>query len=706
MSAWQPRIEEEIALLGLDVPDKKQNVLTEAIMKELDAILTDFEQTAAKDVKGIVIYSAKPGSFIAGADVREIDGITSSEEGRIKAALGQKILNRISLLPVPSVAAIGGYCLGGGLEMALACTYRVAALDEKIRIGLPETKLGILPGFGGTQRLPLLVGMREALGMILAGKTVDVRKALRIGLLDSAVAPGLLVEEAIRFLRERPRPHRFIPRGFSGLLERAPLRDWILFPKALEQAEKKARGHYPAIPAVVKLMKETAALRPPEDVTGKGLIVAPEGLAREAKAFGKLVVTDVSRNLRHLFFLTEARKKYAPYESEPGVVTYAGVLGAGTMGGGIAWALANAGWDVRLKDIRSEPLLGALKTAEEIGRTSMKRRRMTEAEFRRAMGRIAVGLDYFGFRRAELVVEAVVERMEVKQAVLSEVERRVRADAVIATNTSGLSIDEMASVLVHPGRFAGLHFFNPVHRMPLVEIIRGEKTDDRTLATLFSVARRLGKTPILVENRPGFLVNRILIPYILEAIRLFTEGADVRAIDRVAERFGMPMGPLRLADEVGLDVGFHVAEHLERCFGERMALPEAMRKVFEAGLLGRKGGEGFYRYDRAGKPVGVNPRLSALVPRAGKAIPETLMEDRLFLVMLVEAVRALEERVVGTPEDVDIGMIYGTGFPPFRGGLIRWGVSLGGAAVLRRLAPLSELGERFRPPEILKDILG
>ncbi|MBL4889156.1 MAG: enoyl-CoA hydratase/isomerase family protein [Candidatus Lindowbacteria bacterium] len=701
MSSWRTDIKDGVAYIFLDVADKKQNVLSADVMEELDRLLdvvkSDKQVSASK---GLVISSSKSGSFIAGADITQIDKIDSPDDAKYKAAEGQRIYSKIESLPFPTVAAINGYCLGGGAELALACTYRVAAQDDKVKIGLPETKLGILPGWGGTQRLPRLIGLANALDLITTGRMVDARKAYRLGLVDRVVAPDLLLEAAADILEKLPREGRPKTKGIHELLEKPFLRK-IIFRFARKAAAAKTRGHYPAIPTVIDLIERTL---------GNGDIrqsVKPENLSLEAEAFGKLVVTDVSRNLRYFFFMDEAQKKYKPYDAEPEKIKRGAVLGAGIMGGGIAWAFSKQGIPVRVKDISEEPLLGAIKAAQNVYKSSVKRRRMTKTQADRAMGLISVGLDYGGFGRADVVVEAVVEKMEIKKAVLAEVEKYVSTKAVIATNTSGLSIDEMATAMERPERFGGLHFFNPVDRMPLVEIIKGKETNDSTVATLFALARKLKKTPILVSDSPGFLVNRILLPYLLEGARMLEEGVPVEQIDKAAETFGMPMGPFKLVDEIGLDIGLHVARHLEESFGDRMKVPAILDTFLNAGFLGKKVGKGFYVQGKGkkSKPV-LNEDIYDLVGTGGTRETDNSIRDRLITVMLLEAVRCLEDHVVQRPEEIDVGMIYGTGFPPFRGGLIRWGSTIGYASIIKRVSSFrDEHGERFEAPPMLKDIL-
>ncbi len=703
--AWTSEHRDGAIILRLNQADRKQNVLTTAVMQELDVILDQLPRdVSGHPLRGLVIASGKEGSFVAGADIAEIDRIETNAIGRFKAADGQRILQKIAELPVPTVAAINGFCLGGGMELALACRYRVASLESRVLLGLPETRLGVLPGFGGTQRLPKLIGLRPALEMILAAKLVDTRKALKMGLVDRGVPPALVVDAALEIIANPPPPSH--PRlGRVDRLLETGLLSRVLFDKALAAAEEKAQGHYPAIPAVVKLIRETFFL----PVTAGG--VSLEGLRMEAEAFGNLVVTDVSANLRGLYFLDEDQKKFRPVSAEPAKLSptssRAAVLGAGIMGGGIAWAFSSRGFPVKVKDIRDEALLGALQSAAAVYKGDVKRRKLTERAADRAFSRIAVGLGWDGFRRADIVVEAVVERLDVKKAVLAELEPYVREDAIIASNTSGLSITEMAKSLARPARFAGLHFFNPVHRMPLVEIIRGKETSDATVATLWAAAKALGKTPILVKDAPGFLVNRILIPYMLEAARLYEEGVAVPRIDRVAREFGMPMGPFELADAVGIDIGLHVAEHLERSFGARMAVPAILGRMVEQKLLGQKSGKGFYLHVKGKK--GQTPKLNPIVAvkeKKGEGPHDDAIRDRLFLTMLLEAGRCLEDQIVDRWEDVEIGMIYGTGFPPFRGGLIRWGSTLGAEEVEAQSDRLAQQsGPRFAFPEVLRSLL-
>jgi 3-hydroxyacyl-CoA dehydrogenase/enoyl-CoA hydratase/3-hydroxybutyryl-CoA epimerase len=481
-------------------------------------------------------------------------------------------------------------------------------------------------------------------------------------------------------------------------MEENPLGVAVACRYARVETEKRTKGRYPAPIAAIDVVEETF----------RGSLAA--GLEREAEVFGRMVATDVCKNLIAVFFLSEKARKRRAVEAQTRPVRRAGVVGAGVMGGGIAWAFANAEIPVVVRDV-AEPALGtALRQAKKILDGAADRRKMTRREAERRFGLVRATLSWDGFAGADVVVEAVVEDLGIKKKVLAELEANVGDACVIATNTSGLPIAEMARGLRRPANLGGLHFFNPVHRMPLVEVIRAEATSDATVATLWDLARALGKTPILVRDAPGFLVNRLLIPYTLEAARLLEEGTPPEEIDAAAEEFGMPMGPIALTDEVGIDVGYHVARHLAASFPDRMGVPPILEGVFAAGLRGKKTGAGLYLHD--GDRRRPNPALDAILDGARRArgiavrrADRAEMIDRLFLPMVAEAAWCLAEGVVESPNDVDVGMIYGTGFPPFRGGLLRWADSLGAAACVRRLEGLtSRHGTRFDPGEPLRAV--
>ena len=688
-----------VAWLVFDRPDAKVNILTSGTMSRLNDLLGAIETAArAGSVRAVVVRSGKDGSFIAGADVEEIGSIVDAADGAAGAAAGQAVFRRLDLLPVPTVAAIDGVCLGGGTELVLACDVAIASDRPETRIGLPEVKLGIIPGFGGTTRLPRLVGLREALAMILTGSSISARKAQRIGLIAERMHPGVLYDRARDLALElatKRSPTRRQRSLVATLVDDTAIGRRIILAQARRQVMKETGGHYPAPLRALDVIAETAKL--PLDPAQK----------IEAKALGDLIVTDVSKNLLHVFHLMEGAKKAGPAGATPRSVARVAVLGAGVMGGGIAQLLAYRNLDVRLKDIRKDALGLGLRHAREMFDRLVKRGRIERRDAHRYMDAIAPTLDYTGFGTADLVIEAVVERMDVKQQVLRETETHVRRDCVLTSNTSSLSITGMQEALERPDRFAGMHFFNPVHRMPLVEVIRGERTSDDAIATVVALTRRLDKTPIIVNDGPGFLVNRILAPYLNEAAWLLAEGGSVEQIDRTLKRFGMPMGPLRLLDEVGLDVARHAGAVMSEAFGERLALPPTMMALEKTDLLGRKGGRGFHVYEN-GREKSVNEEiytsLVATLPPERRELLEQDILDRTQLVMVNEAARVLEDRIVDGPGDVDLGMITGTGFPPFRGGLLRWADDIGMPQILSRLEQLqAQHGARFEPASLIRE---
>jgi len=683
-----------IAWVKLDRPQSRQNLLTGGVMAVLDEIIGQIETgVAAGRIRAAVIHSGKPGTFIAGADVNEFASITDPDEGARKAAAGQAVFDRIARLAIQTIAAIDGICLGGGTELALACSYRIASDRRETRIGLPEVQLGIIPGFGGTTRLPRLVGMQAAAEMILTGKPVDARKAERIGLVDERVHPAILLQRARQVALEA-RPTRRKPvktKLMHRVLDQTSAGRRLVLGQARKRVMKETGGHYPAPLAALEILEKTLDLS------------IPESLQLEARAVGKLITTDVSRNLVHVFHLIESAKKAAPAVPAASVERVA-VLGAGVMGGGIAQLLAYRGYHVRMKDIRHEAIATGLRHARELFDAAVRKRRLEKREAKQMMDRISPTLEYTGFGTADLVIEAVVENMDVKKSVLVEAEKHTNEKAILATNTSSLSVSEMQQVLSRPQNFAGMHFFNPVNRMPLIEIIRGDATSDEAVATIFAVARKLDKTPIIVRDGPGFLVNRVLAPYLNEAGWLLAEGVSIEAVDRALRRFGMPMGPFRLLDEVGLDVARHAGGIMFEAFGERMRPAPMMAALAATQRLGKKNGRGFYKYEN-GKAGDVDRSVYAEIGAEPKRhLSEQAIIERTTFVMISEAARILEDGIVESAGVVDIGMIMGTGFPPFRGGLLRYADSIGLPKIVERLEQLErEHGERFNPAPLLRE---
>lgn len=642
-----PRLEidaDGIAWITFDDPDAKVNLLNPATVGQLDKILDELLQ---RKPTGLIFISAKPDIFIAGADIKELEKIGNAAHGAELARAGHKIFWKIQQLGVPSVAAIDGACLGGGCELALACRFRVATDNPKTQIGLPETQLGIIPGWGGTQRLPRLIGLRAALDIIVPGKTVNAGKAARIGLVDAAVPAVALRTTAIKFVKSGRSVRR--RRFWENCWPARPLICRIARKKTLA----KTRGHYPSPLKAI-------------DAVEQGLAVSLEsGLEVEAQCFGEVVATPECRNLIRVFFLREKYSKLRVKGAESAKkIEKVGVLGAGVMGAGIAQWCSARGLTVRLKDIKPEFVAAGIKRIADIYRDGAKRRKLSALDAEHGMARVHPTTEYIGFGDCDLVIEAVLEKIEVKRQLYSELVPRLGKRCVIASNTSAIPIDELAEASGRPTEFVGIHFFNPVHRMPLVEVVRGTKTAPDVLAAAVEFAKRLKKIPIVVKSAPGFLVNRLLMPYLNEAGVLLGEGVGIEAIDKAMLDFGMPMGPLRLIDEVGIDVAYDVAHELATAFNGRMAVAPVLQRIHDAGLKGRKGGKGFYIYN--GKRERVNREFR------GDERPATEIQRRLLEVMINEAKRCLSEGVVTSEDDIDAGMIFGTGFPPFRGGLVKY----------------------------------
>ena len=687
-----------IAHLVFDLPGEKVNKLSISVMEELDGLLARLEKEAG--LRGVVVASNKDNIFIAGADISEIEGVSDPKKGRDLAVRGQQVLGRLEGLPVPVVAAIDGAALGGGMELALACHYRVVTNNPKAVMGLPEVKLGIHPGFGGTQRLPRLISLRSSLDMILTGKNIYPKKALRLGLADKMVPAKYLKTEAMEIIDRvysenyrRPVGLRKKPSISDRLIEGTSIGRNLVFKKAKEALLEKTRGKYPATIKALQVIQEGLSLH------------LEGGLAIEASSLGEMAVTEECKNLISVFYLQEELKKSTGVKGKiiPKGIESAVVLGAGVMGGGIAQLFADKGLPVRMKDIAMESLGSGLKAASKVFESALKRKRIDRRQFAQRMGNISTTLDYSGFGNADIVVEAVVEKMAVKKAVLKECEGFLKRDATLTSNTSSLSITDMAEGLKRPESFAGMHFFNPVHRMPLVEVIRGKKTSDKTTASIVALSKKLGKVPIVVNDKEGFLVNRLLMPYLNEAVLMIEEGLSIEAIDDALLDFGMPMGALILLDEIGLDVGHHVAEILHKAFGERMKPAALMQEVLDSGRLGRKNAKGYYAY-ASGKRGAPDKAIYSLMPeRGGRLCPAEEIIDRCILLMVNEAAFCLEEKIVSGVMEIDGGMIFGTGFPPFRGGLLRYADRIGIQEVVAKLEELQEKhGERFKPAKLLK----
>jgi 3-hydroxyacyl-CoA dehydrogenase / enoyl-CoA hydratase / 3-hydroxybutyryl-CoA epimerase len=680
-----------IATLTFSLPESKVNILRSDILLELNQLIDEIAKN--KDIKLLIFRSAKEDNFIAGADINEIKSINSEEDALKIVKQGQDILTNLANLKCITLAYINGSSLGGGTELALACDFRIAAASAKVQIGLPEVNLGIIPGFGGTQRLPRLIGIIKSLPMILTGKAVNYKKAYKIGLIDDYF-PEEFAESNINsfvknILSSNYRDKLIKRRATRPFIEKVNLFDDIIFEKAKKNIIKKTKGHYPAPLAALKLVANSYN----ESLT--------KGLDMELESFAKLVTGDICKNLISLYYTNEKIKKDNGVKQKIAEIEIkrAAVVGAGVMGGGIAWLYSNIDIPVRMRDITTNALALGFKQVNKIYQQLLKIRKYNKNQITNKLALISATTEMVGFKSCDIVSEAVIENLDIKKMVALEIEKNVDKKCIIASNTSSISITEMAKDLKYPERFIGLHFFNPVNKMPLVEIIAGKKTNKETIASVVKLAKRAKKTPIVVADCAGFLVNRILLTYINEAFYILQEIGDAKRIDNVIEKFGMPMGPFILADTVGLDVGYKVAKILEDAYGQRMLVSKLIDQLYNnKKLLGKKSGAGIYLYQ--GKKVTCNFAINSLCNK--NEITDGEIQDRLILVMINEAARCLEEKVVDSAEYLDMAMIMGTGFPAFRGGLLRYADKLSIADLIDKLNKLSDqYGDKFSPANLL-----
>ena len=703
-----------VATLTFDHPNPKINKLDESALNELKTQLK--ELSSNKEITLLVFNSFKKNVFIAGADINEIKDITTKEEAAEKAQFGQLILHDISLLPFPTLAVINGACVGGGCELALACTYRIASDHPKTLIGLPEIKLGIIPGFGGCVRMPRLIGLQNSLQLILAGKLIVAKKALRVHLIDHIYNHELYEFDVDKFITKLVGDASFgkalikkrsaKKSKLNRFLDDTSIGNKVVFKKALENLQKKTKGKYPAPLQALETIKNIHSL------------TIDEALKIEIADFSKVAITKESKNLIQLFFTSEALNKETgvadkSLKAVPLANKQTAVLGAGVMGGGIAWLFSKNENSVRLKDIQWDAVSKGYQTANDYYGQMKRYRKITPMQIRNKMNYIAGCVNYNGFKNIELICEAVVENMDVKKKVLAEAESHLPEHCIITSNTSSLSVTEMGSALKRPENFIGMHFFNPVNKMPLVEIIPGEKTSQQTIVNTVSFVKSLGKTPVVVGDCAGFLVNRVLIPMLNEAALILQEGGKVTEIDAAIESFGMPMGPFILADEVGIDIGFHVASILEGAYGERMAVAGIFKHIFEnEKLLGKKDGVGFYTHSskKKEKPV-FNENIDKILKTYRKdnnikvaEFTAKVIQKRCILIMLNEAIKCLEENIVTDPRYLDMAMLMGIGFPPFEGGLLKYADNQGLKEICEQLETLSkQCGDRFKPAQLLVD---
>ncbi|WP_318377879.1 fatty acid oxidation complex subunit alpha FadJ [Enterobacter sp.] len=685
---------DNIGVVTIDVPGEKMNTLKAEFGSQVRAILKELRENKA--LRGVIFISAKSDNFIAGADINMIDRCHSAQEAEALARQGQQIMAEIHALPVPVIAAIHGACLGGGLELALACHGRVCTDDPKTVLGLPEVQLGLLPGSGGTQRLPRLIGVSTALDMILTGKQLRPRQARKVGLVDDVVPVSILLEAAVALANKGRPSTRHLPVREKILA--GPLGRTLLFRMAEKKTQQKTHGNYPAAQRIL-------------DVIQTGLAQGrSSGYEAEARAFGELAMTPQSQALRHIFFTSTEIKKDPGSTVAPGPLKSVGILGGGLMGGGIAYVTASkGGLPVRIKDINPRGINHALQYSWQQLDKKVRRRHIRASERGREMARISGATDYRGFSRRDVVIEAVFEDLSLKQQMVAEVEAHCAPHTIFASNTSSLPISDIAANAARPENVIGLHFFSPVEKMPLVEVIAHEKTSEQTIATTVQLAKLQGKTPIVVADKAGFYVNRILAPYINEAIRMLTEGEQVDKIDSALVKFGFPVGPIQLLDEVGIDTGTKIIPVLESAYGERFSAPaNVITAILNDDRKGRKNGRGFYLYAAKGRTSKkqVDPAIYPLTGGTGNGkLSSDQIVERCVMLMLNEAARCLDEKVIRSARDGDIGAVFGIGFPPFLGGPFRYMDSLGAGEVVVRLTRLaSQYGERFTPCPPLVDM--
>ncbi|MGR5059749.1 fatty acid oxidation complex subunit alpha FadJ [Vibrio rotiferianus] len=676
--------EQNIAWLAIDVPNEKMNTLQAAFadeMKEIFALLKD-----SSGVKGMIIHSLKPDNFVAGADVRMLEACTTASEAEALAKQGQELFQQLSELPYPVVAAIHGPCLGGGLELALACDYRVCTDSDKTRLGLPEVQLGLLPGSGGTQRLPRLIGLLPSLDLILTGKQLRAKKAKKLGVVDACVPHTILLDVAKQLIEKGKSKGKKKQSTKEKLMSGSGLGRKFVFEQAAKKTNEKTRGNYPATVAILEVIQHGLE---------KGFA---QGQELEAKRFGELVMSSESKALRSIFFATTEMKKENGAEADPATVNKVGVLGGGLMGAGISHvSVAKAKVPVRIKDVSNDGVLNALNYNYKLFDKQRKRRIISKAGLQSKMLQLSGGVDFTSFNHIDVVIEAVFEDLDLKQKMVADIEANAKPETIFATNTSSLPIHKIAEKAERPENIVGLHYFSPVEKMPLVEVIPHETTSEETISTVVALAKKQGKTPIVVKDKAGFYVNRILAPYMNEAAYILLANEPIEQLDGALLDFGFPVGPITLLDEVGVDIGAKIMPILVNELGERFKGPDVFDTLLNDGRKGRKSGKGFYTYK--GKKKEVDKSVYKLL----NLTPESKLSDsdialRCVLPMLNEAVRCLDDGIIRSPRDGDIGAIFGIGFPPFRGGPFRYMDQFGLKELVEKMNEFaSKYGDRYAP---------
>lgn len=691
--------EKAIALLTFDDPTKGANVLSKAVLDELGRHLDVLERRT--DLTGLVIRSGKPGSFIAGADLREFAASFDVPQREVTEMChrGRRLFQRLSQCPFVTVAAIDGICVGGGAELAIWCDRRIMTSDAKSQFGFPEVKLGLFPGWGGTARSARMVGLGNAVELVTSGESIDGRTAMKMGLVSDVVANDRLLEAAFRLVRAEQTSKEYLAdrQRWSGPIEINETELGFLGATASAYIQQQTKGHYPAPLAALEVMLGAAGV----DVDA--------ACTMEAEGMAQLFGTPVNRALINVFFLSDRNKKDRGVDSnvEPRKVTSVSVVGAGIMGAGIVAANLKRDLPVALGDASATALAnGVTKVLEE----ASYNKELKGADPSRAVkyaARLNSTTSDEELAACDLLIEAIVENPEIKQKLYRRLEPKLNPETIIGSNTSTIPITRLAEGLQRPERFCGIHFFNPVRKMPLVEVIRGRQTTDETIATAVAYAKAIGKSPIVVNDGPGFLVNRLLLPYMNEALELIVEGAEIKQIERVAKDFGMPMGPITLYDVVGLDTCVMAGRVMVEAFPDRIIVNDIPLTLLKQGRLGQKSGSGFFKYTPGNDRGQTDPKLEELIQplmRSKTKFSDAEVQARLFLPMVLEATRVLQDKLVRDVRDVDLGLIYGIGFPPFKGGLLFWADTLGAAKIVEMLKPLEPLGERARPTPLLLEM--
>ena len=692
MSVFSLEKKDNIAIVTMNDPSESQNVINQSLQNSFDSLFEDLQSDSS--LKALIFRSGKPGCFLAGADISIFQTIETLEQAREGSKLLHATFQKLVDLPLVTVCAIDGVCLGGGLELALAFDYRIATTAKSTRLGVPEVQLGVLPGGGGTQRLPRLIDLPTALDLMLTGKQLDAKRAKKAGLVDAICMPEVLMDVAKKYTAKgEPNRQKSLK---EKLMNTPPMRAYI-YSQAEKTVMKASKGMYPA---PLKIL----------DVVKRGLATdLQKGLDIEATGFAELVMSPESKQLVNIFFATTDLKKDTGVDSDEVAreVDQVGVLGAGLMGAGISYVTVDkAKTSVRLKDINPEGLAEGVAYVGKIVDKKLTRRRIKPHQRQSIMARLTGTIDYSGFANSDVVIEAVFESLDLKQKMVADIEGlTANRETIFATNTSAIPIDDIAAKAKFPERVIGMHYFSPVEKMPLLEIVKGAKTADWVTATVVELGKQQGKTVVVVNDGPGFYTTRVLVPYNMEAVRLILEGVAIEDIDAALQEFGMPIGPIKLMDEVGIDVGAHIVVTLNAAFGDRIPLLDGIDKVIDDDRKGKKNGRGFYDYSDQSKGKMVDESIYALLdvssPGRTKQTSKSISE-RVIMSMINEAAYCLDEDILRSARDGDIGAVFGLGFPPFLGGPFRYMDSLGLAVVVEKLQALqAEHGERFTPAPIL-----